>query len=155
MLQKVKQLSIDLGLTPRPLPTKTVCDLYDDLRRDMVELFTLQKLGRQKEVLLEGLKEGQAESVVLGRQAMLGAAGAWEGGVGGGMQGGGGGGGGGGGQRKGSHRKGQMSLPRQGSGHIGAGGGGGMYVQQQQQLHYQGISHDSSFSAADDRKRKR
>ena len=89
----------------------------------MVELFTLQKLGRQKEALVEALKEGQAESVVFGRQAMLGGAGGWEGGMGGGMQGGGGG------QRKSNHKKGQMSLPRQGSGqHMGGGGGEGRCI---------------------------
>lgn len=155
MLQKVKQLLSDLGLAPRPLPTKTVCDLYDALRRDMVELFTVQKLGRQREALLEGLKGGGEAQEVFGRQAALGVE-RWEGGAGaGGYPGGGavrmgstgsgGGGGGGGGQKKMQHRKGQSSMSRQHA------GGGGMYGQA-------GLAHagsESSLSGAEDRKRKR
>ncbi len=151
MLQKVKQLLTDLGLAPRPLPTKTVCDLYDDLRRDMVELFTLQKLVRQKEQQVDALKAGQDPAMVFSRQ-MLGA-GSVEGGVGGGGGGMGGGGGprglamgpyggGGGGQKKSSHKKAQ-SIGRQGSG--GSFGGGGL-------AH---AGSDSSLSTADERKRKR
>jgi hypothetical protein len=37
---------------------QTVCDLYDDLRRDAVELFTLMKVVRTKEAQLKALREG-------------------------------------------------------------------------------------------------
>lgn len=58
MLQKIKQLLLDVNLPARPMPTKCVCDLYDDLRRDMVELFTLQKMVKQKESQVEALRSG-------------------------------------------------------------------------------------------------
>lgn len=35
-----------------------MCDLYDDLRRDAVELFTLMKVVRVKEAQLKALREG-------------------------------------------------------------------------------------------------
>lgn len=36
-----------------------MCDLYDDLRRDAVELFTLMKVVRVKEAQLKALREGR------------------------------------------------------------------------------------------------
>ena len=41
---------------------QAVCDEYDDLRRDMTELFTLQKMVKQKEAQLESIKGGEEPS---------------------------------------------------------------------------------------------
>lgn len=35
-----------------------MCDAFDDLRRDMVELFSLQKIAAQKEAQLGAIKQG-------------------------------------------------------------------------------------------------
>lgn len=70
MLYKLKALLQDLGIPARPVPTKTVADMYDELRRDIVELFTLQKQVKQKEQQVEALRQGQPLQQVAGKYAL-------------------------------------------------------------------------------------
>jgi hypothetical protein len=42
----------ELEIESRPLPTKTVVDMYDHLRKSIVTLLTLQKVASKKETLL-------------------------------------------------------------------------------------------------------
>jgi len=58
ILKRMDQVLKEMGIKERPLPTKRVCDLYDNVRRDMVALLTLQKimLKTEAEVVSKRLK---------------------------------------------------------------------------------------------------
>ena len=58
MLKQMDQILKEIGVRERPLPTKRVCDLYDNLRRDVIALLTLQKimLKAEAEVVSKRLK---------------------------------------------------------------------------------------------------
>ena len=44
MMQKMALVVMELGVPPRPLPTERVCDAYDALRQDIIQLLSLQKV---------------------------------------------------------------------------------------------------------------
>ena len=61
MITKLALILEELGVPPRPTPTKLVCDAYDALRRDIVSLLSLQKLATQKEAELKALRVAYEE----------------------------------------------------------------------------------------------
>eukprot|EP00934_Nitzschia_sp_Nitz4_P009065 Nitzschia sp. Nitz4//scaffold221_size33835//20656//22503//NITZ4_007853-RA/size33835-processed-gene-0.14-mRNA-1//1//CDS//3329542563//9055//frame0 len=76
LLTRMQQFLTELKVPDRPLPTKKVCDLYDDVRKDTMMLITLQKAILQREGTLQAKRTklaklgGHAE--VLGEEALLG-----------------------------------------------------------------------------------
>ena len=46
----------ELGIEERPLPTKTIADYYDHLRKSIVTLLSLHKIAAKKETLLHQRK---------------------------------------------------------------------------------------------------
>mmetsp|Transcript_17912 Transcript_17912/g.21721 ORF Transcript_17912/g.21721 Transcript_17912/m.21721 type:complete len:423 (+) Transcript_17912:202-1470(+) len=56
MLTKLSLVLEELGVPNRPLPTKLACDAYDQLRRDIVTLLSLQKLANNKQIELNKLR---------------------------------------------------------------------------------------------------
>lgn len=52
LIKKMELVLNELEIEPRPLPTKTVVDMYDHLRKSIVTLLTLQKVASKKETLL-------------------------------------------------------------------------------------------------------
>lgn len=49
MMKKVDNYLIELGMPPAPLPTKTVCDLSENIKRDVVSVVSLNSLIAKKE----------------------------------------------------------------------------------------------------------
>ena len=49
LITKMELVLKELGIEGRLLPTKTVCDMYDQLRKNVVTLLTLQKIAKKKE----------------------------------------------------------------------------------------------------------
>ena len=43
MLQKMQAVLSELGLPARPMPTQSVCEMFDTLRKDIVGLLSLRK----------------------------------------------------------------------------------------------------------------
>ena len=56
--KKLAILLKDLGLPDKMLPTKTVCDLYDQVRRDGTALLSLQSAITRRERDIAALKSG-------------------------------------------------------------------------------------------------
>jgi DNA methyltransferase 1-associated protein 1 len=56
LIKKMEMVLRELGVEERPLPTKTVCDYYDHLRKSVVTLLTLHKIAAKKETLLSQRK---------------------------------------------------------------------------------------------------
>lgn len=79
MLTRLQQVLTELKIPARPLPTKAVCDLYDDVRKDILTLLTLQKMTLQKEGNLQTKRVKLAKlsgttSKVMDEEALLGIA---------------------------------------------------------------------------------
>lgn len=79
MLTRMQQVLTELNVPPRPLPTKRVCDVYDQVRKDILTLVTLQKLVLQKEGTLHTKrvklsKLGGGDGKVLDEEELLGIA---------------------------------------------------------------------------------
>mmetsp|Transcript_5754 Transcript_5754/g.6396 ORF Transcript_5754/g.6396 Transcript_5754/m.6396 type:complete len:683 (+) Transcript_5754:13-2061(+) len=53
LLTRMDQVLAELKISPRPMPTKRVCDIYDSVRKDILTLVTLQKLVTQREGQLQ------------------------------------------------------------------------------------------------------
>lgn len=58
LARKLAVLLKDLGLPDKMLPTKTVCDLYDQVRRDGTALLSLQSTITRREREIAALKSG-------------------------------------------------------------------------------------------------
>lgn len=56
--KKLSVLLKDLGLPDKMLPTKTVCDMYDQVRRDGTALMSLQNIITRRERDIAALKSG-------------------------------------------------------------------------------------------------
>ena len=52
---------VECKVPERPIPTRTVCDLYDQLRRDVVTLLSLRKTTSKIEADLQALRHRPAE----------------------------------------------------------------------------------------------
>ncbi len=79
MLARMQQVLLELKIPARPLPTKRVCDVYDQVRKDILILITLQKLVMQKEGTLHAKrvklsKLGGGDGKVLDEEELLGVA---------------------------------------------------------------------------------
>jgi DNA methyltransferase 1-associated protein 1 len=77
MLTRMQQVLTELKIPARPLPTKRVCDVYDQVRKDILTLITLQKLVMQKEGTLHAkrvklAKLGVGNIDALDEEALLG-----------------------------------------------------------------------------------
>lgn len=77
MLTRMQQVLTELKIPARPLPTKRVCDVYDQVRKDILTLITLQKLVMQKEGTLHAKRVklarlGGTSLDVLDEEALLG-----------------------------------------------------------------------------------
>jgi DNA methyltransferase 1-associated protein 1 len=53
LLNRMETVLAEMKVPPRPIPTKRVCDLYDNVRKDTLTLLVLQKNLLQKEGLVE------------------------------------------------------------------------------------------------------
>jgi hypothetical protein len=56
LVKKMEMVLRELGIEERPLPTKTVVDYYDHLRKSIITLLTLHKVAAKKETLLHQRK---------------------------------------------------------------------------------------------------
>ena len=57
MMQKMALVVMELGVPPRPLPTERVCDAYDALRQDIIQLLSLQKVLTRSQAQLAALHD--------------------------------------------------------------------------------------------------
>jgi len=62
LIKKMELVLQELEIEERPLPTKTVVDIYDHLRKSIVTLLTLQKIASKKENLLLNKKAEMGKS---------------------------------------------------------------------------------------------
>ena len=60
LLKKLSCLLTELGLPDTLLPTKTICDLYDQVRRNGITLLSLQNVITKKEKEIAGLRTKNA-----------------------------------------------------------------------------------------------
>ncbi|CAM9510008.1 unnamed protein product, partial [Discosporangium mesarthrocarpum] len=76
LLKKVKTLMADLAVPEHPMASKEVVDLYDHLKRDMITLFSLDKVAQKKEndLLLARQSPEQQQQAGQGAQALSAAA---------------------------------------------------------------------------------
>jgi DNA methyltransferase 1-associated protein 1 len=77
LLTRMDVVLAELKISPRPLPTKRVCDMYDSVRKDILTLLTLQKVMLQKEGNLQAKRVKLSKMVagsdrVLDEEALLG-----------------------------------------------------------------------------------
>ncbi len=56
LIKKMQVLLKELGVPANPIPTRAVCDRYDELRKDTISLLTLQNVIENKEKQLAGLR---------------------------------------------------------------------------------------------------
>ena len=56
LIRKMQVLLKELGVPTNPIPTRAVCDRYDELRKDTISLLTLQNVIENKEMQLAGLR---------------------------------------------------------------------------------------------------
>lgn len=68
MLVKVSQVLEELGVPDRPMPTQRVCDLYDNLRKDIVCLLSLRKMVDKSRSEVEALRS-QCEQLEAPKQS--------------------------------------------------------------------------------------
>lgn len=64
LLKKLSCLLKELGLPEKMLPTKTICDMYDQVRRNGITLLSLQNIISKKEKEIAGLRSKNATAVV-------------------------------------------------------------------------------------------
>jgi DNA methyltransferase 1-associated protein 1 len=77
LLTRMDVVLAELKVSPRPLPTKRVCDMYDSVRKDILTLLTLQKVMLQKEGNLQAKRVKLSKMVagsdrILDEEALLG-----------------------------------------------------------------------------------
>ena len=77
LLTRMDVVLKELKVSPRPLPTKRICDMYDSVRKDILTLLTLQKVLLQKEGNLQAKRVKLSKMVagsdrVLDEEALLG-----------------------------------------------------------------------------------
>lgn len=53
LLAKLHEILGEMNISPHPIPTQKVCDLYDSVRKNILLLLALQKCANQKEGLLQ------------------------------------------------------------------------------------------------------
>jgi DNA methyltransferase 1-associated protein 1 len=70
LLARMDVVLAELKVSPRPLPTKRVCDVYDSVRKDILTLLTLQKVLLQKEGNLQA-KRVKLSKMVMGSDRVL------------------------------------------------------------------------------------
>jgi DNA methyltransferase 1-associated protein 1 len=56
LTKKMQVLLKELGVPTNPIPTRAVCDRYDELRKDTISLLSLQNVIENKEKQLAGLR---------------------------------------------------------------------------------------------------
>lgn len=71
MLRKLALVLDELGIPPRPMPTKLVCDAYDALRRDVVLLLSMQKLANTKQAELSQLRKHLDDTASSSRNTVI------------------------------------------------------------------------------------
>ena len=74
LMQKMSLVVMELGVPPRPVPTARVCDQYDALRQDIVQLLSLQKVLGRREQDVVALRETAAAKAAALRDARAAAA---------------------------------------------------------------------------------
>lgn len=57
LIKKMELMLDELGVPTRPMPTKATCDLYDNLRKDIVGLMSLKKHLAAKQTETQALKD--------------------------------------------------------------------------------------------------
>mmetsp|Transcript_16202 Transcript_16202/g.33836 ORF Transcript_16202/g.33836 Transcript_16202/m.33836 type:complete len:174 (-) Transcript_16202:95-616(-) len=62
LIEKMNMVLSECKVPERPIPTRTVCDLYDQLRRDVVTLLSLQKTASKIEADLQAMRHRPAEA---------------------------------------------------------------------------------------------
>jgi len=69
--KKLTVLLHDLGAPPAPLPTKAVCDLYDQVKNSALALLSIQSAIQKREKEIAALRGGVQEGLFLPHSALV------------------------------------------------------------------------------------